>query len=359
MRKIIILALALVLSFAALPMAASASEMVELVSTNIILDETEFEYTGKPIFPNVTVRVDGKLLTLDKEYRLSFDNNVEVGTAKVIVTGVATKGYTGTVEHPFFIREKKPEFQLIPIKGTDVTIDGTQFPYTGEEVKPGITVTVEGEQLVENRDYAVEYINNLLPGKATVIVRGIVTASETKGYEGEVRIDYTILPAEEKPTDPTEKPTQPAEPSQPTEPTEKPTEPTTPSQPEEETYSYKITKGNNAAWFQGSSTALSFTVDGPYAEFQGVEVDGKAISKDHFSVKDGTVVLLKNSYLKTLKTGSHKVDFLFEEGKAQGTFRISAADENPKTGDAIGVWLITMALTGTALIILGRKKLTK
>ena len=98
------LALALLIT-AALPVTAlaEASEPKALVATDVTLDETRFQYTGQEIRPNVTVRVEGQLLTLDRDYTLEFKDNVEVGTAAVVVTGIATAGYTGTVEHPFYI----------------------------------------------------------------------------------------------------------------------------------------------------------------------------------------------------------------------------------------------------------------
>ena len=98
------LALALLIA-AALPVTALAetAEPKALVATDVTLDETRFEYTGQEIRPNVTVRVEGQLLTLDRDYTLEFKDNVEVGTAAVVVTGMETAGYTGTVEHPFYI----------------------------------------------------------------------------------------------------------------------------------------------------------------------------------------------------------------------------------------------------------------
>ena len=215
-RRSLGLALALMLVLSALPVSALAASpenseftLIELKATDVTLDETVFEHTGNEIKPNVTVRVEDRLLTLDQDYTLEYADNVEVGEAKVIVTGIATAapsyGYTGTVELPFYINEKQeeepeePTFTLVEIKGTDVTIDGTSFPYTGEEIRPAVTVTVEGKTLIAGTDYAVEYANNLLPGTGTVMVRGIATASETLGYTGEVRIDFTIeaIPEEE------------------------------------------------------------------------------------------------------------------------------------------------------------------
>ena len=105
------MALALMLICAALPLGALAAEtdFVELVATDITLDQTHFEYTGEEIRPNVTVRVNDTLLTLDKDYLLEYKNNIEVGEAAVVVTGIATSGYMGTVEHPFYIDPKTTE----------------------------------------------------------------------------------------------------------------------------------------------------------------------------------------------------------------------------------------------------------
>ena len=113
-----------------------------------------------------------------------------------------------------------PTFTLVELKGTDVTIDGTEFQYTGKAIEPAVTVTVDGNQLVEGKDYSVTYTNNVEPGTATVTVRGIATASETLGYTGEVSINYTITA-----------PVTPEEPEIPEE-TTKPTEPEAPTEPE-------------------------------------------------------------------------------------------------------------------------------
>ena len=131
------LALALLLT-AALPVTALAdtAEPKELVATDVTLDETRFQYTGQEIRPNVTVRVDDQLLTLDRDYTLEFQNNVEVGTAAVVVTGIATAGYTGTVEHPFYI-EAAPENEEEETEPTETQPEESKpEETTPEESKP-------------------------------------------------------------------------------------------------------------------------------------------------------------------------------------------------------------------------------
>ena len=352
-QRCLAMALALLLTIA-LPVTAmaDAAETIELVATDITLDETRFAYTGEEIRPNVTVRVQDQLLTLDQHYTLEFKNNVEVGEAAVVVTGIATGGYTGTVEHPFFIDPKTSDENtpdLITILGTDVTIDGTEFTATGEAIEPGITVTVAGKELTAGEDYTLVYEDNIQPGTASVTVTGVAE----KGYTGSVTIHFTIQEAETQPEESKPQETQPEE--------------TTPEEtkPEETKPNYKITKGDGIIWHKDSGKELSFTADGAFQDFVSVQVDGKTVNSKYYTVKEGsTIVTLKETFLEHLDLGKHTITVKFTDGEAEGSFKISApADEsNPKTGDVIGIWVSVLLLSftgilGTALVY--RKKFRK
>ncbi len=52
-------------------------------------------------------------------------------------------------------------------------IEGESHVYSGEEITPAVTVTCEGTALTEGTDYTVTYMNNVTPGTATVIIKGI------------------------------------------------------------------------------------------------------------------------------------------------------------------------------------------
>lgn len=275
-RRCLGLALALLIT-AAFPVTAlaDAAQPVELVATDVTLDETRFSYTGEEIRPNVTVRVDGQLLTLDRDYTLEFRDNVEVGTAAVVVTGM--DGYTGTVEHPFYIEPREAE-------------DEETEPTQPEQTQP--------------------------------------TEPETK-------------PEETKPEETQPEETKPEE----TKPEE--TQPET-TQP----VSYKITKGNGASWHKNSGKDLSFTADGDHKDFQKLLVDGKTVNSQYYTVAKGTVVTLQARFLQSLAQQKHTITLVFADGEAEGTFRVSApADEsNPKTGDSFHLWmaLLFVSLTGMA-----------
>lgn len=304
------LALTLVLAAPLTARAEDSQTTTELTADHVSLEKTEYEYTGEAIRPNVTVRVEETLLTLDKEYSLEYADNTEVGEGKVIVTGIATGGYTGTVEVSFSIVEKEDEQEPVALEESHVKLDKTEFTFDGKAIEPAVTVTVGDKVLVKDTDYTLTFENNDKAGEAFAVV----TAKESSGYTGTVRVKFTIKEA--------------------------------PKAPE-----YTITKGNAAKWTLKSTKALSFTADGDFGKFVGVSVDGKRISDSNYAAKKGsTVITLKSAYLNTLKKGEHTITIHFEDGKAEGSFTILNATDgtNPATGDNIHLWaaLLFVSLTG-------------
>lgn len=328
-----LLALSLV---SAAPLAVQAQEdetqkPISLTQEHVTLEHTEYEYTGNPIEPNVTVRVEGTLLTLDQHYFLSFADNTEVGQAKATVTGIETAGYTGKVEIPFTIVPKatepsqpsepsepsQPSEPSEPAKPLAITEDSvklekTEFVYAGKAVEPKVTVTVEGKVLTAGTDYKLAYENNSKPGTAYAVI----TAADGSSYTGSVRVKFTITEAEKSPA-------------------------------------YTVTAGADGKWYQKSGKTLSFTASGEYSKFVGVSVDGKRLADSAYTAKSSsTVVTLKNSYLNTLKQGKHTITVHFEDGKAETAFQVLAAKDgtNPATGDTIHLWagILFVSLTGLA-----------
>lgn len=335
----------------------AAAGPVELTDSHVSMEGTRFTYTGSYIEPKVTVTVDGRELVRDEHYKLSYHSNIAVGTATASVTGIETAGYTGQVNVDFTIEKEtdSPDFQLITLKGTDVTLEGTEFTHTGKAIEPKVTVTVNGKVLTRGQDYSLVYENNIGVGTAYAVVRGIATASETVGYTGEVKLPFTIVKAQEE--------TKPTEPEA-TEPEATEPEATEPEATKPETVEYKITKGNKATWYVSSAKTLSFTVNGAFDDFEGVQIDGKDLPEKYYTVKEGsTVVTLKSAFLQKLDTGKHTITVLFADGEASGTFTVAEGLDttNPETGDTfhMGLWLSIMGLSlaaGTGLFVF-RKKL--
>ena len=140
----------------------------------VILEEP-VKYTGEAIIPSVTVTLNGQGLVVDTDYILTFADNINAGTASCTVTGKGN--YTDAVTKTFTIS---------PIDITGAQISLSEETYTGAEIKPSTTVTLNGKRLVEGVDYTPAYTNNINAGTAHVTVSG-------KGnYFGNQGADFTI-----------------------------------------------------------------------------------------------------------------------------------------------------------------------
>lgn len=79
------------------------------IKATSLADQT---YTGSAKKPLPTVKQDGKTLTKDKDYKLSYKNNVNIGTATITATGI--NDYKGYVWHY--------KFNIEPAKVKAITI---------------------------------------------------------------------------------------------------------------------------------------------------------------------------------------------------------------------------------------------
>lgn len=137
-------------------------------------------YTGEPIEPKPEIKYGDKVLAEGTDYSLSYENNTDVGEAKVKVK--FTGDYTGEKEYTFQIEKKKVTDDNTEITGIS---DST---YTGSEISPELGITVDGRTLAVDTDYTVTYENNVNVGTATVTIKFI------GNYDGEITRDFNITP---------------------------------------------------------------------------------------------------------------------------------------------------------------------
>ena len=67
--------------------------------------KTSYAYDGKAKTPVVTVMDDDYLLQENEDYTITYSDNIKVGTATVMITGMGR--YTGTVSVSFTILQVK------------------------------------------------------------------------------------------------------------------------------------------------------------------------------------------------------------------------------------------------------------
>ena len=76
------------------------------VDADFELPKTAYNYTGNPVKPAVNVTYNGKQLVQDKDYNLTYENNISMGTATVNVNGIGS--YSGTAKLLYRIRLGNP-----------------------------------------------------------------------------------------------------------------------------------------------------------------------------------------------------------------------------------------------------------
>ncbi len=149
----------------------------------VTLSESEYTYDGKAKEPAVTVTKGTEKLT-GADFTVKYENNVNPGTAKAIVTGAGI--YTGTVTEEFTIKRSD-----ISSAGFAVALSQTSYTYDGKAKEPAVTVT-KGTEKLRGTDFTVKYENNIKPGTAKAIVTG------AGGYTGTVTKEFTIKEAKKK-----------------------------------------------------------------------------------------------------------------------------------------------------------------
>ncbi|GAB6395159.1 MAG: Ig-like domain-containing protein [Bacteroidales bacterium] len=140
-------------------------------------------YTGNPIEPLVVVKDNNGTLARGNDYSIKYANNVNAGTATVTVTGRGN--YTGAASLTFAILPQSilGEWLMpLPVQA-----------WTGDSVKPAVTVKDGTRTLIAGRDYTVEYNNNVSTGTAGATVTGVGNFTGTAYIAFEIRVAVTTL----------------------------------------------------------------------------------------------------------------------------------------------------------------------
>ena len=135
----------------------------DISSAEITYDAGPYGYTGKEWKPEVAVSFNDAALTADTDYTVSYENNINAGTAKIIITGIGDH-FTGSTEKTFTINSAEISgCTFAPI--ADVT-------YNTKAHTPEVTVMFNGSKLTD-ADYTVSYSEDCInAGTVTVTVTG-------------------------------------------------------------------------------------------------------------------------------------------------------------------------------------------
>lgn len=117
----------------------------------------EKEYTGSEVKQNGYLVTDasGNVMEENKDYAVSYVQNEQVGTAKMIVTGMGS--YEGKKVQTFKILPYQMDKEGTKVKVSEIT---ASYIYEKAGVKPEVVVTFDGKNLIKDKDYELVYRNN-------------------------------------------------------------------------------------------------------------------------------------------------------------------------------------------------------
>ena len=166
----------------------------KLTSVNTIISgvEQSYEWTGSPIELKPIVSYNNKTLTKDTDYTVSYENNINIGTATLTVKGKGS--YTGSVKKTFKITKK----------AADITVPTSYtMKYGDKAFSLGASVNSRAELSYTSDNSDVASVDKT--GKVTIKSAGTVnitvSAPETENYQKPVdkkitvtvsKADYTV-----------------------------------------------------------------------------------------------------------------------------------------------------------------------
>ena len=154
-------------------------------SFSATLPTDEYTYTGSAFEPEPEVTNDGTALVKDTDYTVSYEKNINAGTATVNVVG---KGAYAETRKTLTFNIWPADFSQGESKA-EITLPFDNTAYTGEDITPVPTVKI-GDKVLTELDYAVSYQSNCDTGTAKVIVEG-------KGnYKGTLSKEFIIEPVQ-------------------------------------------------------------------------------------------------------------------------------------------------------------------
>ncbi|MDO4260597.1 MAG: DUF5722 domain-containing protein [Eubacteriales bacterium] len=131
--------------------------------------------------------LSGGTLKEGTHYTVSYENNVNAGTASIRLTAVAGSGYAG---------ERTVSFRIRPRDISDGEVQA-ELPatvnYEGEACRPEPALTLNGRTLEKDTDYTVSWTDNegLGTGAAVISGKGNFTGSRTMAFE---IVENTLTP---------------------------------------------------------------------------------------------------------------------------------------------------------------------
>ena len=126
-------------------------------------ETASYVYTGSEIEPVPTVTYEGKTLREGYDYELTYRDNVDVGLATLVVSGLGEYGDM----------TEEISYMITPASISDVAASCADATISDGAAEPVPVLTFNGKRLALGTDFVIEsYENNTAVGTGTVTVRG-------------------------------------------------------------------------------------------------------------------------------------------------------------------------------------------
>lgn len=166
---------------------------IKLVTENVgisltdcmILGPDAVIYSGYPTYSSPEITYQGKKLIENKDYKLTFSNHENAGTATIIIEGIGD--YKGTCTKDY-------EINKASVIACDVSEIEMQC-YTGTAIHPAFTVKYHGRDLIYGTDYGIAYVSCTNVGQATMVLIGLgnFTGTETIRFTITNDLEHAVI----------------------------------------------------------------------------------------------------------------------------------------------------------------------
>lgn len=152
---------------------------IPVVAVRVSFQNSRYEYTGKEIQPSIIVSMGDMTLVQNKDYTLSFENNINEGSALVTVHFIGDfEGLPDAVRAFTITRRDLSSANIEYVE---------DYIYSGDAIKPAVVVKLDGKTLTEGVDYTIVYASDTDTGTMLFTVKG-------KGhYTGSIDCYYNII----------------------------------------------------------------------------------------------------------------------------------------------------------------------
>ncbi len=136
-------------------------------------------YTGGHLKQNLKMTYKDLLLRKDVDYTIVYENNRNVGTAKVILEGKGN--FKNKVIKTFSIKAKKIDTAIVKMND--------KYLYNTGQIKPNVEIYMNEWKLTNNIHYQLKYGSNKSCGEGYIEIKGI------NNYTGSKKVSFVIAPS--------------------------------------------------------------------------------------------------------------------------------------------------------------------